>query len=321
MTAARSTGVLLLNLGSPDSPTPPAIRRWLRQFLHDRAVVDVSRWIWCPVLYGFILPFRPRKLVPLYQRIWTPEGSPLLAISRAQRAALEKSLGVPVAEGMRYGEPSIEAALRTLRDQGVERLVVLPLYPQFSYTTTGSSYTEFDAALARMDWSPRVERIDAYAVDPGYIAALAASVREHWAAHGRGDRLLMSFHSIPQRYVDRGDPYEKQCRATAEALARELKLAAGDWQLSYQSRLGREPWLQPYTDVVLAGLPGAGVRQLDVISPGFAADCLETLDEIAIRYAQQFVEAGGKGLRYIPALNARPDHIAALAGLIQARFT
>ena len=315
-----TAGVLLLNLGSPDSPTAPAIRRWLRQFLHDHAVVDITRWIWCPVLYGIILPLRPRKLVPLYSRIWTAEGSPLIVISRQQREALHARVGVPVAEGMRYGQPSIDDALKRLRDAGVTRLVVLPMYPQFSGTTTGSSFTELDAALARLGWQPELRKVEDYHADPGYIAALAQSVREHWAAHGRGDRLLVSFHSIPQRYVDRGDPYERQCQATAAALARALGLGEADWQLCYQSRIGRQPWLQPYTDVVLDALPAAGVRTLDVISPGFSADCLETLDEIAIRYAGQFVAAGGKGLRYVPALNARPDHIAALAGIVQARF-
>ena len=317
MTAVR--GVLLLNLGSPGSPTAPAIRRWLRQFLHDHAVVDTTRWIWCPVLYGIILPLRPRKLVPLYARIWTAEGSPLLAITRAQRDALARELGMPVVEGMRYGEPSIESALARLRDAGVTELVTLPLYPQYSGTTTGSSDTEVDAALARLGWAPRLQRVPDYHADPGYVGALAASVREHWARHGRGERLLISFHSIPQRYVDRGDPYERQCRATAQALADALQLAPDAWQLAYQSRIGRLPWLQPYTDEVVAALPAAGVRRLDVICPGFSADCLETLDEVAIRYAEAFVAAGGEALRYVPALNARPDHVAALARIVRAQ--
>jgi ferrochelatase len=313
-------GLLLLNLGTPAAPTPPAIRRWLRQFLHDHAVVDTPRWIWCPVLYGIILPLRPRKLVPLYSRIWTAGGSPLLVNSRAQREALASALGLPVAEGMRYGEPSIESALARLRGAGVTGLVTLPLYPQYSGTTTGSSDTEVDAALARLGWTPRLLRVTDYHADPGYVAALAASVREHWARHGRGDRLLVSFHSIPQRYVDRGDPYEQHCRGTARALAEALQLAPDAWQLAYQSRIGRRPWLQPYTDEVIAALPAAGVRRLDVIAPGFAADCLETLDEIAIRYAEAFVAAGGEALRYVPALNARPDHVAALARIVRAQL-
>lgn len=200
------TGVLLMNLGSPAEPTVPAIRRWLRQFLHDHDVVDTTRWIWCPVLYGIILPLRPRKLVPLYSGIWTKDGSPIQVISREQRAALERKLGVPVALGMRYGEPSIESGLRALREAGVTHVVTLPMYPQYSGTTTGSSNKEVGAALARLRWTPKWTRIEDYHADPGYIRALAASVREHWAAHGRGDRLLISVHSIPQRYVDRGDP-------------------------------------------------------------------------------------------------------------------
>lgn len=313
-------GVLLLNLGSPASPTAPAIRRWLRQFLHDHHVVDTSRWIWCPILYGFILPFRPKKLVPLYARIWTAEGSPLHVISRQQREALASRLGVPVAEGMRYGEPSIETALARLRDAGVTNLVALPLYPQYSGTTTESSFAELDAVLARMGWAPRVSRIQDYHADPAYIATLAASVREHWARHGRAGKLLISFHSIPQRYVDRGDPYQRQCEATAAALVRELGLADDQWLLAYQSRIGRLPWLQPYTDEVIDALPGQGVRTLDVVAPGFSADCLETLDEIVLRYGERFVAAGGKSLRYVPALNAQSAHIEALAGLVRAQL-
>lgn len=320
MTAAAKSGVLLLNLGSPAAPTVPAIRRWLRQFLHDHAVVDTTRWIWCPVLYGIILPLRPKKLVPLYSRIWTPEGSPIAVITRQQREALQARLGVPVEIGMRYGEPSIEDGLRRLRGAGVTHLVTLPLYPQYSGTTTGSSHQETGAALARLGWTPKWSRIDDYHADAGYVAALAASVREHWAAHGRGDRLLISFHSIPQRYVARGDPYERQCRATAEALARELALAPQEWTLAYQSRIGRQPWLQPYTDVVIEALPAALVRTLDVIAPGFSADCLETLDEIVLRYGEQFRAAGGAALRYIPALNARADHVDALARRVESQL-
>ncbi len=262
-------GVLLMNLGTPDAPTPDAIRRYLRQFLSDRRVVDLPRALWLPVLYGFILPLRPRKLVPQYA--------------------------------------------------GVTRVVALPLYPQFSATTTASSFDALHVALAAMDWNVEVREIEDYHADARYIAELAVSVREHWAAHGRSQRLLMSFHGLPQRYVDAGDPYERQCAATARNLAAALGLQENEWQLAYQSRVGRAQWLQPYTDVLMDELPRAGVRTLDVVCPGFSADCLETLDEIAVRYAARFVEAGGERLRYVPALNARPGHVAALAAMIGAQ--
>jgi protoporphyrin/coproporphyrin ferrochelatase len=285
-------------------------------------VVDLPPLLWQPVLRAVILPLRPRMLVKQYAHIWRDDGSPLLAITREQRGALESRLArgaaapVAVAKGMRYGKPGIAAALERLRQAQVRQLVVLPLYPQYSRTTTGSALAAFEQHLEHSLWRPRVSIVEDYHADAGYIGALAASVREHWAAHGRGDRLLMSFHGIPQRYADRGDPYERHCRATAEALARALGLAKDAWVLAYQSRVGRAKWLGPYTDEVIAGLAREGVRRLDVVCPGFAADCLETLEEIVVRYGQRFVAEGGEALRYVPALNARPDHIEALAQIV-----
>ena len=324
--ALSRVGVLLINLGTPDAPTPQAIRPYLREFLSDRRVVDLPRALWWPILYGFILPLRPGKLAPQYARIWRADGSPLLAFTRAQRKALAETLaagaGEPplVLEAMRYGRPGIAAALTELRRAGVTRLVVLPLYPQYSATTTASALDGVAAALQAAAWQPELSVIEDYHADDGYIAALAGSVREHWAAHGRGERLLMSFHGIPQRYVERGDPYGRQCAETARRLAAALELGDGQWLVAYQSRVGKAAWLQPYTDVVLPELAGRGLRRIDVICPGFAADCLETLDEIEIRYAQAFVAAGGEALRYVPALNARPAHIDALARIVQARL-
>ena len=314
-------GVLLMNLGTPDAPTPEAIRRYLREFLSDKRVVDLPRILWNPILYGFILPLRPRKLTPQYAGIWRKDGSPLLAISREQRTALAAALNLPVAIAMRYGSPDAAAGLAELRVAGVDRVIALPLYPQYSRTTTASSFDSIEAALTQMNWQPELRRIEDYHADALYIAALAASVREHWAAHGRAQRLLMSFHGLPQRYITAGDPYEKQCIATAQKLAAALTLKDGEWQLAYQSRVGKAPWLQPYTDQLLAELPAQGLRTLDVTCPGFSADCLETLDEIAVRYAAQFVQAGGQRLRYVPALNARPDHVAALAQLVKAQLS
>ncbi len=315
-----NSGVLLVNLGTPDAPTPAAIRPYLREFLSDRRVVDLPRWLWLPVLYGVILPLRPRTLAPMYARIWRADGSPLLAITRELRAALASALSMPVAEGMRYGRPGIAAGAAELREVGVERLVVLPLYPQYSDTTTASAFDGVDQALRALGWQPQQQRIEEYHADEHYIAALAGSVREHWSAHGRGERLLMSFHGIPERYVARGDPYGGQCQETARRLAAALQLAGGDWQLCYQSRVGKAAWLGPYTDEVIPQLARDGMRRLDVICPGFAADCLETLDEVAIRYAGAFVAAGGEALRYVPALNARPAHVDALARRVRAHL-
>lgn len=303
-------GVLLVNLGTPDAPTPTAIRRFLRQFLSDRRVVQLPRAIWLPILYGFILPFRPRKLAEAYAQVWTDEGSPLLAISRKQAAGLRARLNLPVVVGMTYGSPSIADGLRELREQGVDKPVVLPLYPQFSYTTTSAA-----TDLLPKDFSGIV--IQDYHANAGYIAALADSVRTHWSAKGRGDHLLMSFHGIPQKYVDQGDPYDTQCRETARRLAAALNLKDDEWTLGYQSRLGRAPWLKPYTDVVLPQLAQRGVKTLDVLCPGFAADCLETLEEVSIRYAEDFHTAGGEQLRYIAALNDGDSHLSALAALIK----
>ena len=310
-------GVLLVNLGTPDAPTAAAIRPYLREFLSDRRVVDLPRWLWLPILHGIILPLRPRKLAPQYARIWRDDGSPLLAITRELAAALSAALApMPVVAAMRYGRPGVAAGLAELRRAGVSRVIVLPLYPQYSGTTTASAFDALDAALAAAPSPLRVVRIEEYHADAGYIDALADSVRAHWAANGRGDRLLMSFHGIPVRYAGRGDPYGRQCEETARRLAAALALSDGDWQVAYQSRVGKAEWLGPYTDVVIPDLARRGVRKLDVVCPGFAADCLETLDEVAIRYRDAFVAAGGEALRYVPALNAHPAHVAALAAII-----
>lgn len=310
-------GVLLVNLGTPDAPTAPAIRRYLRQFLSDRRVVELPRLLWKLVLHAFILPFRPAKLVHAYAKVWTPQGSPLLAISIEQRAALAQHLSdVALVElGMTYGEPSIERALSALEAAGARRVLVLPLYPQYSGTTTAAVFDALFDALKRRRWIPELRTITSYHDDDAHLDALAQSVSAHWASKGRGDRLLMSFHSIPRRYLELGDPYFCQCHKTARRLAERLGLAPQEWAVSFQSRLGRQPWLQPYTDCVVPQLARQGVRTLDVICPGFSADCLETLEEVAIRYADDFHAAGGTALHYIPALNAQPAHIEALAAL------
>ena len=315
-------GVLLINLGTPDAPTEAALRRYLREFLSDRRVIDTPRAVWLPILHGIVLRTRPRRSAEAYAKIWTEHGSPLLVISRRQQQALreglERRLGqaVPVALGMRYGEPSVAAALAELQAAGVQRLLVLPLYPQYSATTTGTALDVVFAAMQKMRNQPALHCIRDYHDEPGYIAALASSVRMHWQQHGRGQRLLMSFHGIPLRYSELGDPYAEECRRTGQLLAERLGLDQDEWLVTFQSRFGREQWLTPSTDVTLEGLARQGVRQVDLICPGFSADCVETLEENAIQNRALFEQAGGERLSYIPCLNDAPDHIAFLTELI-----
>jgi ferrochelatase len=312
-------GVLLVNLGTPDAASAPAIRRYLAEFLGDPRVVELPRALWLPLLYGVILPFRSRKLVHAYSSVWTERGSPLLAISRDQGEALQRALGdeVIVQVAMRYGNPSIAAAFEAFDAAGVRQLLVLPMYPQYSATTTATVFDAVYAQLGQRRWPPALRTIDSYHDDPGYIAALADSVRAYWQAHGRGEHLLLSFHSIPLRCLQAGDPYYCLSQKTARLLAEALALEPGSWSVSFQSRVGGARWLAPYTDERIAALAASGLRRLDVICPGFSADCLETLEEVSLRYGEAFVRAGGEALRYIPALNAQPTHVDALAALLK----
>ncbi|MGB1580678.1 MAG: ferrochelatase [Nevskiales bacterium] len=309
------TGVLLVNLGTPSKPEPAAIRRWLRAFLLDRRVVNLPRLLWWPILFGLILPFRPKKLVHAYQSIWTEQGSPLQVITDQQVAALQAALADThqIQAAMTYGEPSIANGIAQLEARDCKRIIVLPLYPQYSDTTTAAVFDQVAAANSQAS----IQRITDYHDDLAYIDALANSIRKHWELHGRGDKLLLSLHGIPERNVEQGDPYKLHCEATARLLAESLGLQADEWLLAYQSRVGRARWLQPYTEETLTLWGKQGINTVDVICPGFAADCLETLEEIAIRNRETFIEAGGKDLRYIPALNATSDHIDCLAGLIR----
>jgi ferrochelatase len=319
----ETLGVLLVNLGTPDEPTTAAVRRYLRQFLSDPRVVEIPRPIWFLILYGFILPFRPSKSAHAYQQIWTEDGSPLLTISEDIGRSLQHKLTqrfsgpVDVALGMTYGNPSIPSALEQLYEKGARRIIVLPLYPQYSGTTTASVFEATTEALARRRWIPELRFITQYHDAPGYIAALAASITDYWEQHGRGDKLLLSFHGVPKRTLDLGDPYHCQCLKTARLLAETLELGDDDWLLAFQSRLGRAEWLKPYADETIAELGRSGLERLDVICPGFAADCLETLEETAMQNSDIFREAGGGDLHYIPALNARDDHITFLARLVE----
>lgn len=317
--AAPFTGVLLVNLGTPSAPNVPALRAYLREFLSDPRVVDLPRVLWYPILYGIILPFRAPRSAALYRKIWTPQGSPLRVFSQALADAMAAHLAgrAQVALAMRYGEPSVAAQLRALRDAGVQRVVVLPLYPQYSVTTTASVMDAVQAASADLGPSLQVRVVNDYHDNAVWIDAVADKIREHCAKQAEPGHLLFSFHGIPQRCVDKGDPYARQCQASARAIAAALGLGEGGWSLSYQSRLGKAQWLTPYTDQTVRDLARRGVRHLDVVCPGFAADCLETLEEIAIQNAEFFREAGGESLRYIPALNADAAHVAALVALVE----
>ena len=314
----RRTGVLLANLGTPDSPDRKAVGRFLREFLSDPRVVDLPRYVWLPLLNLVIIPLRSGRSAAAYREIWWEEGSPLLVLTRRLAGGLAAALGsrARVEIGMRYGTPSIQAGLERLRDAGVEEVVVLPMYPQFSGTTTASIYDAVDDALERMGWYPRRQPVDKYHEHPAWIEAVAASIEAFRATHGPADRLLFSMHGIPQRYVRQGDPYQQQCEASVAAIAARLGLPDEQWLLTYQSRVGREPWLQPYTDVTLEKLAGGGVRSVQVVCPGFSVDCLETLEEIAIQNRELFEEAGGEKLDYIPALNDSDAHVQLFRQLV-----
>lgn len=316
--------VMLVNLGTPDAPTPSAVRKYLAEFLWDRRVVDLARPLWWLILHGIILRFRPSRVAKNYQTVWSEEGSPLLATGKQQRKALEIALQeafgeeIPVYLAMTYGSPSMEEVGRQMRQSGAERLLVLPLYPQFSATTTAAVFDRFATSLKPCPHLPEVRFIRDYHQHPAYIRALAQSVRNSWQEQGQEpEKLVMSFHGIPQRYADQGDPYPRQCKKTAELLAQELGLSDDQWLLTFQSRFGREPWLQPYTDYTMEELGKQQTLSVSVICPGFSADCLETLEEIEEENREIYEEAGGKNFVYIPALNASPEHIQLLQELVQ----
>lgn len=318
----QTLGVLITNLGTPDAPDAPSLKRYLKQFLWDPRVVDAPRLLWWALLNGIILNTRPRKSAAKYATIWQEDGSPLLAITRKQGESLASSLAarmpgpVRVAIGMRYGNPSISAGLEELRKAGARRILVLPLYPQYAASTTGSSFDEVASTLRHWRWVPELRFIMGYHDNPAYIKAVVASIGEHWARHGQGERLLFSFHGIPQNYLEQGDPYHCYCHATARLVAEALNLPPERWSVCFQSRFGKAEWLRPYTQETIHSLPSQGVKSLDVVCPGFSADCLETLEEIAEEGREDFLESGGTKFSYIPALNTRDDHIEALADLV-----
>jgi len=317
-----TTGILLINLGTPDAPTPAALRRYLREFLADPRVTEMPRWLWWFILHGIILRIRPRRSALKYQKIWTEAGSPLLTISQAQSQALQKVVDahfvgpMRVALGMRYGNPSIAAALEQLRQANARRILILPLYPQYSAAATGSSFDAVTDVLKRWRWLPDVRFISHYHDQPAYIRALAEQIKNYWSKQGTPDKLLFSFHGIPKRFFLAGDPYHCECHKTARLVAAQLDLKEEKWQVVFQSRFGREEWLKPYTDHTLTALGKAGLKRVDIICPGFAADCLETLEEINQENRQIFLQAGGQAFHYIPALNDNVEHIQALLDLV-----
>jgi len=315
------TGVLVCNLGSPDAPTAAAVRRYLAEFLWDPRVIEMPRPLWWLILHGIVLRTRPKKSAHAYQTVWTEEGSPLTAISKRQADALQKALEgqipgpIKVEMAMRYGNPSIASGLKKLQQAGARRILVLPLYPQYSATTTA---TVFDAVADELKgWRllPEMRYVNHYHDDSAFIQALANSIDENFKAEGRPQKLIFSFHGMPKRNLTQGDPYFCECQKTARLTAERLGLSDGQWMVTFQSRFGKQEWLKPYTDKTLEQLPKDGVKNVAIVCPAFSADCLETLEEIAVENRGIFLEAGGESFNYIPALNDRSDHIDALAKL------
>ena len=319
----KNIGVLLINLGTPGAPTAPALRRYLAEFLSDPRVIEIPSFIWKPLLHGIVLRVRPQRSAALYKKIWTDEGSPLLVYSQKLTTALQKELSeqnIKIALGMRYGNPSIAQGLEQLKEAGCEKIIVLPLYPQYSAATTGTAFDAIAKTLQKWRIVPELYFINQYFDQPNYINAIVESIRQHWQQQGKQSFLLFSFHGLPKRCSQLGDPYEQQCRLTARLITEQLNLAPEQWQVAFQSRFGRAEWLQPYCDATLRELPKRGIDAVDVICPGFAVDCLETLEEINQQNREIFLQASGKSFNYIPALNATPQQIKVLRALVLQHF-
>lgn len=315
----RMTGVLLTNLGTPAAPTAAALRPYLREFLSDPRVIELPKWKWWPILHGIILRVRPAKSAKLYASVWTPAGSPLMQISRQQTQALAAQLGgnAQVKLAMRYGEPAIGKVLREFQDQGINRIVVLPLYPQYAGATTGSTFDAVAREIGSWRWIPELHFINGYHDHPLYIQALADTVRTHIKQHGEPERLLLSYHGMPQRYFDSGDPYYCFCQKTSRLVQEHLGWEKERCITSFQSQFGREQWIQPDTSGTLKTLAAAGIKKVAVICPGFSADCLETLEEIGEENKEVFIHNGGESYHYIAALNDDPAHIALMTALLK----
>jgi protoporphyrin/coproporphyrin ferrochelatase len=319
-------GVLIVNLGTPDSPSYFAVQRYLREFLSDRRVIDTSRLIWLPLLYGVVLPFRPLRTARNYRKIWMPDGSPLAVYSKRLGAKVEALLRLKFQDRLRvqlamsYGNPSIESAVRSLAEQDIARLIILPLYPHYCSSTTGSVFDGTHRALRRWRRLPEVRFINDYHDEDAYIDALTAKIRGHWGSLGESSHLLFSYHGIPASYVAKGDPYQRQAQATTRLVVARLGLGDSQWSHCYQSRFGKVPWLTPYTIDAIKHLAERGVRTITVVSPSFAVDCLETLEEVAMEYRDRFIQWGGERLTLVPCLNDDDAHAAALADIVKGRL-
>ncbi len=315
-------GVLLLNLGTPDAPTASAVRRYLAEFLSDPRVVEIPKLLWMLILHGIVLRVRPAKSAALYQKVWTEAGSPLMDISLRQTAKLSDKLtadGYPVSVhlAMRYGNPSVANTLQDMHKQGIDKIVVLPLYPQYAAPTTGSAFDAIAKELCQWRYLPSLHFINTYHDNPEFIAALVNSIRADFDKHGKPQKLVLSYHGMPERNLHLGDPYYCFCMKTTRLVAEQLGLAEDEFAITFQSRFGKAKWLQPYTDATMAALPSQGVRDVAIVCPAFSADCLETLEEIVGENGHIFTHAGGEKFRYIPALNDNDDHISMMASLVK----
>lgn len=315
----QRTGVLLINLGTPDAPTAAALRPYLNEFLSNPRVIELPKLLWWPILHGFILPFRPKQSAEKYAKIWMPEGSPLKVHTERQTALLREALQLrlsdpPVVDyAMNIGNPSISTVITRMQAQGCERILILPLFPQYAASSTAAAMDGVFAALKQIRNQPAIRTIKQYHDDPGYIAALAQNIRDYWDIHGRPEKLIISFHGTPRASLDKGDPYHCACQKTGRLLAEALALESHEYAVCFQSRFGKAKWLTPYTATTLTELGSEQTRRVDVVCPGFVADCLETLEEIAMEVKDLFINAGGKEFHYIPCLNERNDWIQALA--------
>ncbi|RMD01391.1 ferrochelatase [Aquitalea palustris] len=316
------TGILLINLGTPTAPTGQAVRPYLKQFLSDTRVIEIPKTVWWLILNGIILNVRPKKSAEKYASIWSKDGSPLLVNTRKQTSLLKGLLGergmrnIVVDYAMRYGQPSVESVIQNMRAQGVDKLLVLPLYPQYAGSSSATALDDVFRVLMKLRNMPELRTVRHFHDDPGYVDALAQQVQAHWQQNGRAEKLLMSFHGVPRFTLDKGDPYHCECLKTGRLLAERLGLSKEQYVVSFQSRFGRAEWLQPYTSATLEQLGKAGTKSLDVICPGFVSDCLETLEEIAMEGKHSFQSSGGGEFRYISCLNDNPQWIAALAGIV-----
>ncbi|ORU89966.1 MAG: ferrochelatase [Cycloclasticus sp. symbiont of Poecilosclerida sp. M] len=321
MTQPKTT-VLLINLGTPEAPTEKAVRTFLKEFLWDPRVIEIPRFIWWFILNFAVLRTRPKISALAYQKVWTDEGSPLMVNSvriqnKLQQYADQKADGkYLVSLAMRYGQPSIDTAVQALKSQDISNIIVLPLYPQFASSSTGTAWQSFRKSYATWRRAPASRTVMDYHDDDAYISALADSIKQHWSENGRAPCLVMSFHGVPERIIRQGDPYLEQCTKTADLLVEKLELEPLQWRLAFQSRFGKAKWIQPYCVDVLQELPSDNIKDVDVVCPGFAADCLETLEEIAMENREVFIQAGGEAYHYIPALNDNDAHISALYSLI-----